>query len=98
MGRSAITARGENAIVEYWSRRLGPAAEALARLQRIATGTSFPATDDARDCRYCDFAAVCRVRVDNFGGVDSPQAAWSKETGLQLPEAEALRILRHVDG
>ena len=92
------TLRGENSTVEYWTRRLGPAAEALARLQRIATGRSFPATDDARDCRYCDFAPVCRARVDEFGGVTSPPVIWSKEIGMPLEESEALRFLRRVDG
>ncbi len=92
------TMRGDYEPVVYWPRQLGSAEEALARLQRIALGNTFPATDDPRDCRYCDFAAVCRARVDEFGSVESPPANWMKEQGLELKEAEALRILRRVDG
>jgi hypothetical protein len=77
---------------------LGAPEEALARLQRIAQGTSFPATDDPRDCRYCDFAAVCRAHSNEYGTVDSPPANWMKEQGIEQKEADALRILRRHDG
>jgi hypothetical protein len=41
---------------------------------------------------------VCRAKIDEFGGVDSPPAKWSKEIGIELEDADALRILRRVDG
>jgi ATP-dependent helicase/nuclease subunit B len=92
------TLRGENQSAGYWPRQLGPPEEALARLQRIAGGDVFATTDDARDCRYCDFAAVCRATPGEFGSADSPRAVWTREHGLELADAEALRILRRVDG
>ncbi len=92
------TLRGETEIVPYWPRQLEPMDHALARLLRIAAGDTFAATDDPRDCRYCDFAAVCRAKIDEFGGVESPPATWSKEIGIELEDADALRILRRVDG
>jgi CRISPR/Cas system-associated exonuclease Cas4 (RecB family) len=92
------TSRGENEIVEYWPRQLGPLDEALARLLRVAAGDTFPTTDDPRDCKICDFAAVCRVKFDGYGRAESPLANWSKEVGLELADAEGLRFLRRVDG
>jgi CRISPR/Cas system-associated exonuclease Cas4 (RecB family) len=92
------TQRGENEVVQYWPRQIEPLEEALARLLRVAAGDSFPTTDDQRDCRYCDFKAVCRATTDDFGNVLSPLAIWCKEHGLELVEAEALRFLRRVDG
>jgi CRISPR/Cas system-associated exonuclease Cas4 (RecB family) len=92
------TSRGENEIVEYWPRQLGPLEEALARLLRVAAGDTFPTTDDPRDCKICDFAAVCRVKFDDYGRAESPLANWSKEVGLELADAEGLRFLRRVDG
>ncbi len=44
----------------------------------IASGHFLP-TYDSNDCRYCDYAAVCRVSVDAFGNAHSPRAAWGKE-------------------
>ena len=36
-------------------------------------------TDRADDCRFCDFAAICRVREGGYGKVHSPLADWSEE-------------------
>ena len=92
------TVRGDNEIVQYYPRVLGPTEEALGRLLRVASGDVFPTTDDPRDCRYCDFASVCRASVDHFGGVTAARVDWMKERGLELEEASGLRILRRVDG
>ena len=92
------TMRGEGEVMEYWPRQLAPLDEALARLLRVAAGDTFPTTDDPRDCRICDYAAVCRVKFDAFGRADSPLAEWSREHGIEQPEASPFRILRRVDG
>jgi hypothetical protein len=47
-------------------------------LDGVAAG-SFVPTDQEDDCRFCDFAPVCRVRELGFGKLDSPLAAWSLE-------------------
>ena len=36
----------------------------------------FLPTDDESDCRFCDYADVCRVRVE-WGEKHSPRARWS---------------------
>jgi len=75
------------------------AAEALVdRMAALAEEGPYLATDDAGDCAFCDFAVVCRAESDAYGGVRSPAAAWMKETGMALPEAEPLRALRGLDG
>lgn len=92
------TTRGDNEVVQYYPRMLGPAGEALGRLLRVAGGNAFPTTDDPRDCKYCDFAVVCRATVDHFGTVSAARVDWMKNRGLELDEAAGLRILRRVDG
>jgi ATP-dependent helicase/nuclease subunit B len=73
------TRRGENHIVQFDRLRLAGIEELLERmLDGVAAGAFVP-TDDADDCRFCDFTAACRVRTGDFGRVDSPLAAWSSE-------------------
>ena len=43
-------------------------------------------TDEANDCTFCDFAAICRARRGAYSSVASPLTEWSKEhanTGMQ---------------
>ena len=40
---------------------------------------SFVPTEQPDDCRYCDFARVCRVREVGYGKLDAPLAVWSQE-------------------
>jgi hypothetical protein len=47
-------------------------------LDGVASG-SFVPTDHADDCKFCDFAPICRVRETGFGNIDSPLADWSEE-------------------
>lgn len=50
------------------------------------------ATNDVDDCKFCDYAAVCRVRVSDYGEVKSMMAEWSREG--RDPALTALRQLR----
>ena len=56
----------------------------------LESGHFYP-TNDPDDCRFCDYAAVCRVRVDDYGKVTAPLAEWSREGG-----DAALQTLRDV--
>jgi ATP-dependent helicase/nuclease subunit B len=49
-------------------------------LDMVANGWFIP-TNQSDDCRFCDFATVCRVKVDGYGKVDSALADWSREAG-----------------
>lgn len=50
------------------------------------------ATNDVDDCKFCDYAAVCRVRVSDYGDVKSMMAEWSREGSD--PALSSLRQLR----
>lgn len=73
------TVRGEHRTLVF--DRLGRAGlgELLGlMLDGVASG-SFVPTDQSDDCRFCDFAAICRVREGGFGKLESPMAEWSRE-------------------
>jgi hypothetical protein len=60
-------------------------------LDLVANGWFVP-TNQADDCRFCDFTAVCRVTVDAYGKVNSPLADWSREAVGE--SADLLRRIR----
>jgi len=52
----------------------------------------FHHTVHSDDCKFCDYRAVCRVRVNEYGDVESPLATWAREA--RVPELDLLRGLR----
>jgi len=60
----------------------------------------FVPTDDADDCRYCDFGAICRVRTGGYGNLESPLADWSKEHSSTAlwPAFASLERVRSFEG
>lgn len=66
---------GEVVAMDAADRTLAPPVVA-SLLDAVAEGAFLP-TDDASDCGWCEFAAICRVRVDRFGAVESPRAEWA---------------------
>ncbi|GMV04133.1 MAG: hypothetical protein AMXMBFR53_04140 [Gemmatimonadota bacterium] len=93
------TRRGENEIRAYGRLQLAALPALLERLLGgVAAGTFLP-TDSEADCRFCDFAPVCRAREDGWGNVHSPLAKWSGEqlaAGLH-PQFEHLRGARRFE-
>jgi hypothetical protein len=63
-------------------------------LDVVAEGAFIP-TESADDCRFCDFAAVCRASSAEWGKVQSPLADWSAER-LNLGVYPAFARLRAV--
>jgi hypothetical protein len=57
----------------------------------------FLPTESRDDCRYCDFAAVCRVSVNEWGGAESPRADWARIHAPGFPEYGPLLRLRADD-
>ena len=53
-------------------------------LEDVSNGRFLP-TIDVNDCKYCDYAAVCRVRETRFSFV-SPRASWAKESAKTDPQ------------
>ena len=60
-------------------------------LELVANGWFVP-TNQSDDCRFCDFAAACRVGIDAYGKVESPMADWSREAAGD--PADLLRRIR----
>ncbi|MCG6955201.1 MAG: PD-(D/E)XK nuclease family protein [Gemmatimonadetes bacterium] len=91
------TRRGENSVHAYARLELAGAPELVGHmLDGVAAGAFVP-TDNADDCRYCDFAAICRAKKDEWGKADSPLAEWSKEH-LGASASPAFRALENVRG
>src|SRR5690606_21283088 len=70
------TARGENGAVRYAREDLSAGEDALRALLDLAFAGLFVATEDANDCRYCDYATICRVREDDWGKVACAEVDW----------------------
>jgi CRISPR/Cas system-associated exonuclease Cas4 (RecB family) len=92
------TRRGENAVVSYRRDELRAGPEVLTTLLDLVRDGRFLATTSADDCRYCDFAAVCRVRRGEHGSAASPRAHWAKTTGAASGEYAPLVRLRAEHG
>lgn len=104
------TRRGKNERIRYGREVLGMEAEVLDKLFGIARDGHFITTEDHNDCRYCAFTAVCRTRIDDYGGVRSPEVAWVKDNiwpkkprkgeapAEVRPEYRRLHELRGIDG
>lgn len=94
------TVRGEHQTLVFDRLQRAGLGELLdVMLDGVAAG-SFVPTDLSDDCRFCDYAKVCRVRETGFGRVDSPLAAWSQEhlnAGL-WPSFASLKRARTFEG
>jgi hypothetical protein len=73
------TVRGQHEVVVFDRMQQAGLGSLLGlMLDGVAAG-SFVPTDQADDCRFCDFATVCRVREAGFGKLEAPLAEWSEE-------------------
>ncbi|MEJ2203922.1 MAG: PD-(D/E)XK nuclease family protein [Gemmatimonadota bacterium] len=93
------TRKGENRVVRFDRLCLAGIGELLTRMLEGVAHGSFVPTDEADDCRFCDFATACRVRTGDFGRVDSPLAAWSGQmlaVGLH-PSFRSLKAMREFE-
>ena len=94
------TRRGENQAFVFDRVRLagvGPLLDLM--LDTVASG-SFVPTERADDCRFCDYADVCRARQARFGKMISPLAEWSEQhlnTGLWSAFAQLKRVRTFED-
>jgi ATP-dependent helicase/nuclease subunit B len=94
------TMRGQNEVMRFDRLRLAGVRDLLGiMLDGVAAG-SFVPTDEPNDCKYCDFAEVCRTREAGYGATSSPLAAWSKEhTHTALwPAFSSLKRARTFEG
>jgi ATP-dependent helicase/nuclease subunit B len=91
------TRKGQMRRISYGDEALERGAQVLRTLLEMASSGNFVATNEPRDCRYCDFADVCRVTAGSFSSVTSERATWSRNVGMELPEYSLLAALRGID-
>lgn len=79
------TVRGGNAIVGFDAASLAGARDVISDLVDHVSLGRFVPTTDAKDCRYCDHAPICRVSTEGFE-VRSPRAEWAATHAESLAE------------
>ena len=88
------TLRGEHGRVPYDRSELHETGRVVADLLEMIRRGWFVATDDAEDCRLCDYRPVCRVTGGKREPVRSPRAEWARAQGERLEQYAILRRLR----
>jgi hypothetical protein len=86
------TRRSENHRARYYTEELGDGLGLVTDMLGFIEHGWFIPTNQADDCRFCDFANVCRAGTDAYGKVTSPLAEWSREASG--PAADLLRRVR----
>ena len=88
------TRRGENVVKSYAWNDVRRGVELVAMLLNGVSRGSFPATEEVKkDCGFCDYKAVCDVRLNRWGPVSSRYADWTKRN---LEDMDELAILQGV--
>lgn len=86
------TRRGQNQRVEFDRAELRRGLGLVARLLDMVAAGRFLPTDEGDDCRFCDYAEICRHRGEGRGR-STPLAEWAAG---QLPSSPDYRELRDV--
>ncbi len=84
-----------DAVVRYDAEELEAARPVISRVLSYLEKGAFLPTNENSDCKFCNYAAVCRVTTGSFNAVTSPRAAWAAGAGAELPlyaEMIALRV------
>jgi hypothetical protein len=84
--------KAENHRARFELTDLGEGLVVVTDLIEMAARGSFLPTNQADDCRFCDYAAACRVVTDDFGKVTSPLSEWSRDA--PDPALDVMRRLR----
>ena len=87
------TQKGGNAIVSFDAADLASTRAVVTALVDHVTDGRFLPTTDHHDCRYCDYAPICRVSTSDFA-THSPRAAWASENATRLPEYASMLARR----
>ncbi|HUE77412.1 MAG TPA: PD-(D/E)XK nuclease family protein [Longimicrobiales bacterium] len=87
------TRKGGNEIIAYSGEELRRGLGLVERLLEMAAGGQFLPTDNPDDCRFCDYAPVCRHRAEGWDRT-TPRADWARERLGTLAEFAALRDVR----
>ena len=94
------TRKGENERIRFPRTDLREGPTLLDRMLDLVAAGYFLPTEQTKDCRWCDFKAVCRVTNDRFGNTESPLADWGKSHLESEPYAtfQLVRLFRDRGG
>lgn len=87
------TEGGESETVAYTDTELAAAKPIVRELLALVEAGHFIATDDAQDCSFCEYAAICRVRRHEYR-TESPRAEWSAGVTAATGPHAAMRARR----
>ncbi|MGH7480838.1 MAG: RecB family exonuclease, partial [Longimicrobiales bacterium] len=89
------TRKGRSETRAYDAAVLRPALPLIDGLLDMAASGRFLPTPHPEDCRFCDYAAICRARPARYDAMDSPLAAWAAERVAEgAPAYDPLRAAR----
>lgn len=92
------TRRGEGVVVRFRRDQLSEGPRILELLSLGAARGWFVPTDDAGDCRFCDFRPVCRVTETQGGSFQSPAATYgAAHLAAGTREFSVLKALRGLE-
>ena len=94
------TRKGENERIDFQRADLREGPSLLDHMLDVVAAGHFLPTEQPKDCRFCDFAPVCRVTNDRFGNTASPLADWGKNHFESEPYAnfQLVRLFRDRGG
>ena len=89
------TWRGQNEVIGFAREELRRGRGLVARLlDGVAAGRFLP-TEDAGDCRFCDYKPICRHHTDGWQRAwETPRADWAAEHFETLPAYRERREAR----
>ncbi len=90
------TPKGENRTVRYVAADFARATDIIGGLLDHVVKGHFVPTNEADDCKYCDFAVICRVQNGQWK-LTSPRAEWAREFCEELPEYAGMLSRRRDD-
>jgi ATP-dependent helicase/DNAse subunit B len=85
------TRASENFRASFDRQELQDGMSVIGELLDLAASGTFVPANDADDCGYCDFAAVCRVKPGSWGRHRSPLAEWARDV-----DSDVLDLLRRL--
>lgn len=91
------TRRGEFDRFRFSRPKLERGSVVIATLLDLVAAGCFLPTNDAEDCKFCDFRRACRVTTTAWGDEDSPPATWGNLHSADLPEYAPLKAARQAD-
>ncbi|HSH46557.1 MAG TPA: PD-(D/E)XK nuclease family protein [Longimicrobiales bacterium] len=90
------TRRGENSVRGYARPELRRGLALMDRLLDLVAAGRFLPTENTRDCRFCDYGPICRVREEGYTQI-APMAEWAARVAPNAEEYQGLLEVRRFE-